>query len=302
MNDSESGPNQGEIDVFLLARSKSQVLREVLLPEGQLASFVESHSQEQDIASRCSVPFLAYKNNELDAFCAPLHDLIFARRGGAASLTHQYRTSLVEKWYAGPYPHSRFNRFRRYVGQLMEFHVACFMETAFGWQVHQMEAFSREPCPDIVLQSDEVGTRIAASVKTLCRDEDIFDLSLSPAPVRRRRSVFMSPYAPLNYLLFRICEAAWGLSNQSSYKRLVVINLMEMLRFHGRLGEDWLDFDNLRFIYPDEGLEDFWATRAEKRERAAETLAHMSDHIEGILICHVSPGFIIKPIRIHWYR
>lgn len=302
MNSSESCLGQPEIDGFLIARSGCQVLREVLVPESQLASFVEFHSQEQDIASHCSVPFLAYKNNELDAFCAPLHDLIFTRRCGAASLTHQYRTSLVEKWYEGPYPHSRFNRFRRYVGQLMEFHVACFLETAFGWQVHQMEAFSGEPCPDVVLQSDEVGTRIAASVKTLCRDEDIFDLSLSPAPVRRRGSVFMSPYAPFNYLLFRICEAAWGLSNQSSYKRLVVINLMEMLRFNGRLGADWLDFDNLRFIYPDEGLEDFWAKIGQERRRAEDTLAHMRDHVDGIVICHLCPGFDIQPSRVHRYR
>lgn len=152
------------------------------------------------------------------------------------------------------------------------------------------------------MKCDKAATLIAATVKTICRDEDIFDLSLSPSPIRRRRSVFLSPYAPFNYLLFRICEAAWSLSSWSSGKRLVVINLMESLRFHQRLSEDWLDFKNLRFIYPEVGLRDFWATRGTERNRAEDTLAHMSDHVDGIAICHISQGFSIKSIDEYWYR
>lgn len=302
MDAAESYPGKGKLDSFLVARNDSPTLREVLIPECQLAAFIDFHSQDPDIASHCSVPFLAHRNDELATFCAPLQDLIFTRRGGADSLTHQYRTALVENWYAGAYPHTRFKRFGRYVGKLMEFHVATFLERAFGWQVLQMEAFSRDACPDVVLQGDKTTKPIAASVKTICRDEDIFDLSLTPAPIRRRGSVFLSPYAPFNYLLFRICEAAWSLSSWSSGKRLVVINLMESLRFHQRLRDDWLDFKNLRFIYPEVGLPDFWATRGTERNRAEDTLAHMSDHVDGIVICHLCPGFDIQPIRVHRYR
>jgi hypothetical protein len=112
----------------------------------------------------------------------------------------------------------------------------------------------------------------------------------------------MSLYAPVNYLLYRICEAAWSLERWEDSKRIVIMNIMEMLRFHERLGLSWLDFDNLRFLYPDEGLGDFWAKIGQERRRAEDTLAHMRDHVDGIVICHVSPGFDIKPLRSHWYR
>ena len=287
---------------FLEIRSSLQVLSELVIPEFQLTSFIKSHSQEHIDEDNCSIPFSLFKVGKLHSFCNPLHDFIFNRNGGRDALLSDYRGSLMEKWYQAPDPDSRFAQRNQFMGKIVEFHTAHFLEEVYGWNVLNMEAFTKGPCPDVLLQDVLNEVQLAVSVKTLFRSPEIFRLFRSHTSNTLPSSVFMSPYAPVNYLFYRICEGAWGLEGWRDYKRVLVINLTEMLRFNQRLDLDWLDFDNLRFIHPDESLHDFWATRARERNQAAETLARMSDHVDGILICHVSPTFDIKPIRTHWYR
>ena len=232
------------IEAFLEFRKSDPVLRDLLIPDSSVESFKQFHLNWDDDAAHCSVPFLAYKKKTLEGLCAPLEEIIFNRRRGVEALTSQYKSDLKEDWYLSSDANKRQARCNKFLGKFFEFHAAYSLESHFGWQLVDMEAFKHSDAsidrPDFMFRTDS-GETVAVSCKTLCQSPEVFDLNQQALANDGVAVGWMSPYAPINYLQFRINEAVKGLQKFDGKRKVALIQLMHPENFKLQLDDNWID-------------------------------------------------------------
>jgi len=293
---------QDELEQFLLARESSLVVKELFVPDSTLEEFKKFHLVWDDKAFHRSVSFIARKNDSLDGLCGPVQRIVFDLKGGSSQLTKQYRKDLVETWYTADDYGKRQSRCNKFMGKVLEFHAAEFIRDYYGWTLEDMEAFKKNTeLPDILLSSGSE-QKIAASCKTLCQSPEVFDLNIQAGANNGVSVGWLSIYSPIDYLLYRICEGAWSLESFDDYRKIVVVPLLHAANFKLQLDDNWIDFSHLQFLNRDAQLNRFWANKQKERERAYETLNHMENHVDGIVICSIGNQFELSICREHWFR
>lgn len=290
-----------ELASFLSAREGNPVVKNLFVPDSSLEAFKAFHLRWDDKAYHRAVSFIANKRGELPALCNPLQDIIFNRRGGEAALTKQYRKDLAETWYNSDQYESRQTRCNKFMGKVLEFHAASFLEQHYKWNLEDMEAFQKDdPLPDI-LATTVSRRKVAISCKSLCQSPEVFNLNVQAAANDGVSCGWLSIYSPIDYLLFRICEGAWSLAPFTDHLRVVVIPLLHAANFRLQLDDNWIDFCDPHFLDRDGQMMQFWQTRSADRQRAERTLTELSQQIDGIVICEIGDGYRFDVCKEHWY-
>ncbi len=291
-----------ELASFMRARDTSPVVKQLFVPDSSLPKFQDFHLKWDEKAFHRAVSFVANKRGNLDALCRPLQDIIFDRFGGVAALTKQYRKDLEETWYRADEHGQRQARCNKFMGKVLEFHAAAFVERHYGWQTESMEAFQVSVLSPDVLCSTNSNEKIAIACKSLCQSPEVFDLTVQAGSNNGVSVGWLSIYSPIDYLLFRICEGAWSLKQFADGYRIVMVPLLHAANFKLQLDDNWIDFSDLQFLNRDAQMVEFWRTRQAERDRAVETLRTMSGHVDGIVICDIGNDFEFTVCKEHWFR
>jgi hypothetical protein len=297
-----------ELWSFLKVRDRNPVIRDLFIPEAILEEFKRFHRKYDEVAFHRSILLLAHQNDELAKLCSPLHTIIFDRWGGER-LSKQYRKDLVENWYLANDPRRRFERSKMFMGKVLEFHTAVFLEKHHKWLLNDMEAFHEEKSGSDILFTSEQGRQVAVSCKSPGQHPQIFDLSLEAlADKDGCSSAWLSMYSTADYLLYLIATAANDIQAPQGGRRLVVISLMNPENFKIQLRDNWIDFSRPKFLNldtqfdEDSDMAQFWKSQSMTREKAVETARELPNLVDGIVILAVARKYRISVLLEHWYR
>ncbi|GJL50219.1 MAG: hypothetical protein NPIRA01_14460 [Nitrospirales bacterium] len=223
-------------DSFATVRQNCPALREVLLPDTawQLAS--KRMDELSDPSKHRSYLLLAYEHGVLAKITAPIHRFLLIDAHPHNNFTKQYRKDLQERWIIESDPTKRHERYRRFFGKLVEL-LVCQTLTEREWTVTGLEALGA--CADIIAVSPE-NMANSLSVKYIGQSTYDFEQNLSTLVGGPTIGVG-SPYDAINYLLFRIYEAAYQLQNFSTPKiAIIVIDAMTWHVFEEPLESQWV--------------------------------------------------------------
>jgi hypothetical protein len=233
---------------FAALRERCPVLREILMPDKVWAEFCDWHMRLDRDLYHESITLLAFRRGLLPKITRPLHDYLISPETGLPRLSKQYASDLREKWMFLDDSLKRNRLLSMFRGKLVEIQFASWLEN----QSHKILGLeATRPGPDIESVCAR-GHGHAFEVKFLGLEKgDLLMIqdSLDGHPVCGP----ISPYQAVDYLLFRVYEAARQLEKSTTKRNaVIVINEMSMFRFCGQLSENWIDWDNPQFMAEDD--------------------------------------------------
>lgn len=234
-----------QISAFYELRSACAALHSVVIPDNTLTRHRAFTESAPDAANHSSVPFLAFCNGYLAQFTAPLHRFVLDESVHKGRVTQQYSTDLCEKWMFEQDELSRFIKSRSFVARWMELRFALWLES-MRWTIRNLELYGANV--DIDALSPQQLT-VAFEVKYLAPREEVFEFALESFanPLVARLSL----YSPVDYLLYRVYEAARQLRNSAQCKIVVAIVSDYSLSFKIPLSEGWIDWRQPTFLRRD---------------------------------------------------
>ncbi len=242
--------NANLIDAFYQLRKMCPVLKLTIADEIEKKHKLFTKS-EPDEANHCSIPFLAYRDGYLAEFTEALHRFVLDGNECRVKVTAQYKKDLRETWVLEIDENSRYKKARNYLSRLAELHFARWLET-HQWQVHNLELYGGQFDVEGI-DSNQVDT--AFEIKFFGEREVLFELirdSYTNAIVGR-----LGVYSPIDYLIFRVYEAARQLQSASTHRIAVVVLSDYNLSYKIPLSEGWVDWANPSFLKRDPEIQDF---------------------------------------------
>ena len=213
------GPEgQIRLQEFSALREKCLALREILLPEEVWPKFRHWHVLPDEEASHASVALLAFWRGCLPQVTRPIHDNLLSPTGILCSVSKQYVKDLQEKWMFDANAAKRHRLSRIFRGRLIELQFASWLQSQ-SHTIVGLEA-TREG-PDIETLSP-TGEAQAFEVKFIGVEDGDFKMILKSMGGHPAGGA-VSPYRPVNYLLFRVYEAASQLKAASGQKNVVIV-------------------------------------------------------------------------------
>ena len=245
---------EGLLEVFADIRSHCPALNRIFVPDEVWPDFQQWHRQPDTIAHHRSILLLAMERGYLGRVTSAVHRYLIAEGLPRPNVRQQYLQDLRERWMFCSDPIERNQKYRMFSGKLVELQFAEWLELQ-GWRVSVLEAFRKGP--DIEAYASD-GRATAFEVKFVgIEDDDFASILASLARQPAGRSV--SLYDPVDYLLFRVYEAAKQLQ-QVKCDRIAVVVVEESTwqnRFEIQLSGGWFDCTNPSF-FPSMTLKDFW--------------------------------------------
>jgi hypothetical protein len=239
-----------QIAAFYRLRSMCSALR-LTIPDELEERHMRFTKSEPDEAFHCSIPFLAYRRGDLSDFTKALHRFVLDGNEVRKEVTTQYRNDLREKWVLEIDEISRYKKTRNYLSRLAELHFAQWLETQ-NWQILNLELYGGQFDAE-GMDNNQVAT--AFEIKFLGQREVLFELI---------RVSFTNPtagslgvYSPVDYLIFRIYEAARQLHDANTHRVAVVVVSDYGVSFRIPLSEGWIDWNNPGFLKHDPEIKEF---------------------------------------------
>lgn len=236
---------------FTDVRGQCPALGQVLIPDSLWPDYQRFCLGKPDEARHASITWLAFRRCLLPRITSSIHRFILEGNVPRVSVTQQYLSDLPERWFLKPDVMSRYEAARRYQGRLAELRFARWLEQQH-WSISQLEAYGGEF--DIEAKSPE-GSEAVMEVKFLGEERGSF-ISGVQAIQHGISSGWSSLYSPLDYLVYRIYEAAIRL-NTSSHRRIAVVILSRFGDFSLQLEGGWIDWKNPRFFRADHDIKPF---------------------------------------------
>ena len=212
-------------------------------------------SQHPNKANHCSVPYLAYRCRQLPRFTGPLHELTFENGRLRKCVTAQYVSDLKEKWIFQSDENSRFLSSRHYLSRLVELEVAQKLKIE-QWTIEDLELKGGKF--DIEAKAN-TENRAVFEVKYLAQREVVFELNMKSCGTSA--FAWLGVYSPIDYLIFRIYEAAKKLESVKSRRIAAIVLADYQLSFSIPLNEAWVDWKNPAFLRKDSEIEQFLAVQ-----------------------------------------
>lgn len=224
---------------------------QLIIPDDLVEPHRASSTAEPDSAFHRSVPLLAYQRGWLPDFTASLHRFALDGECVRSNIRAQYLQDLRETWILEADELSRFKRCRNYLSRLAELDFARLLE-ADRWSIRNLEMYGGSF--DVEAQ-DQTGSAAAFEIKFLGQREVLFELN---------RESFINPtvgwlgvYSPIDYLLFRLYEAAHQLRGAKTKRIAVAIVSDYDISYKIPLSEGWIDWANPAFLKRDSEIENF---------------------------------------------
>jgi hypothetical protein len=277
---------------FADLRDQCLALREVLLPDAIWQQFQVWHDTPDDVAAHRSILLLAFRRGCLSGVTGPIHRYLLPTTGFRPIVRNQYMRDLQERWLFDRDPVRRNCLSRIFRGRLVELQYAAFLESQ-SHKVTGMEALRTGPDIETVAAD---GVAHSFEVKTIGVEDGDFRIlleSLAGDPA----GAFVSPYRAMNYLLFRVYEAARQLRAISVVKNvIVVIDEMTWFRFRVQLKHNWINWRNPTFLSEDDEWKQFLSSQGERYPNLPNDLAATVRTIDSIRILKQDSRFDFSPI------
>ena len=227
------------------------------IPDSLLEKHCEFSTSPADSAYHCSVPLLAYCLGHLPEFTDLIHRYLLEGINYRSSLTSQYKSDIRETWVLESDSTARYRAARLYQSRIAELSFARWLERS-GWEISSLEAYGGAFDVSAVSPAGQV---VDFEIKFLAQREVVFELN---------RASFQSPvagwlgmYSPIDYLLFRIYEAARQLARSNSTRIAVAIVKDYQVSYKIPLTENWIDWTNPTFLRRDSEIDAFLARQYE---------------------------------------
>jgi hypothetical protein len=232
------------VDQFAKVRDGCPALRLLMLPDDTWPAFQAAIRQPPDEALHGSVLLLALDRGHLAKVTSPMHRYLLEQGQLKAGMREQYRQDLRERWLLKTSVLERHRRYRIFMGKLVELQMAEWLE-AQDWTIRGLEAYRQGP--DI--EAEHHGEVRTVEVKYIGQEDNDFLMvveSLTSGP----KAYTSDLYGPMNYLLFRVYEAAKQLQQATALRRTVavVITAEAWNRFEFQLRGEWIEWNTPSFL------------------------------------------------------
>ena len=240
------------------------------------------------------MPFLAYRRGCLSDFTKSLHRFAIDGIEQQRKITAQYISDLRETWVFEIDEIARFRKARNYLSRLAEIDFARWLEI-HQWQISNLEMYGGQF--DIEgLDNDQIAT--ALEVKFLAQREVLFELNR--ASFVSSTSGWLGMYSPMDYLIFRLYEAARQLQNARTNRIAVAIVSDYDVSYKIPLSENWIDWKNPAFLKRDSEIQKFLSTQYEKNPNLDADLKTFITGLSEIWILRYNDSFKLQ--REHQIR
>jgi hypothetical protein len=284
---------QGEsIDTLETIRTACPALRSVFLPDDAWPEFKAWHQNRDDVAEHRSMLLLALKRGHLARLTSSIHRYLIKNGAVSPEVRQQYVKDLAERWMHHANALERHRRSRRFNGRIAELQCAEWLETR-GWTIVGLEALRQGS--DIEAKSDS-GIVTAFEVKFIGSqdvDSDMILRSMADGP----SAYAVSPYAAINYLLFRVYEASKQLAAFNGHRIAVaVIDDLTWPRFDMQLENGWIDWSNPVFFEKDPEWDAFMKTQQGRYPNLCSELQSVVGQIDKAWIIRRKYGYEYHPV------
>jgi len=271
----QAGDDVQSIDVLESIRNGCPALRSVFLPDDTWPDFKAWHAEPDSVAAHRSMLLLALERGHLARLTSPIYRYLVEGGGVRPCVRRQYVNDLRERWMHYPEPLERHQKSRIFTGRVTELQCAEWLE-ARGWVIAGLEASRMGP--DIEARNAS-GALTAFEVKSIGSEDDDFEMilrSMAEGP----SGGAVSAYSGINYLLFRVFEAAKQLAQFDGHRVAVaVIDDLTWWRFERPLENHWIDWENPTFL----GHDAAWGMFTKEQEgRYPNLKAELSSVVGGI--------------------
>jgi len=275
------------IDVLAAIRTGCAALNSVFLPDDTWPDFKAWHVEPDAVAAHRSMLLLALERGHLGRLTGPIHRYLIENGRLRSHVRLQYVKDLRERWMLYPDPLERHHKSRMFTGRVAELQCAEWLETR-GWRIVGLEAL--RPGSDIEAVTAS-GAVAAFEVKSIGSEDDDFAMILrSMAQGPSAGSV--SPYVAINYLLFRVYEAAKQLAQFNGHRIAVaVIDDLTWWRFEMQLQNHWIEWGNPTFLAHDPEWEKFAKEQDDRYPELRAELRSVVGGIDGVWIIKRAYGY-----------
>jgi hypothetical protein len=290
--------HDGSLVTFARARDECAALKEILVPASTWPAYRDFCSADPDEAFHAPVTYLAFKRRHLAQLTEPIHLFCLTDGKSHPSLTRQYRQDLAERWMFKKDVKQRFQVARKFQGRLAELLFAAWLHHE-GWRIEALEALGGGT--DVVATTP-AGESFFFEVKHLGRDEALFDLGVEALGGGGVSFGHLSVYSPVDYLVFRIFEAAKQLSRFPGPKIVVAVLQEYDVSYAIPLKESWIDWKNPAFIRKDGDIEKFLGEKYALLPNLDDELKRCISQVDQIWFYELSHGLTLTRRQIDRVR
>lgn len=117
------------LEIFEDVRSHCPVLNQVFLPDKIWVDFKKWHNQPDKIANHRSILLLSMDRGYLGRVTSAIHKYLIESGRARPSIKQQYMQDLQERWMFYRDPIERHQKFRIFMGRLVELQFAEWLES-----------------------------------------------------------------------------------------------------------------------------------------------------------------------------
>ena len=275
------------IEALESIRVGCSALRFVFLPDDIWSKFKAWHRNRDVVAAHRSMLLLALERGHLARLTSSVHRYLIKSGSMRSDVRRQYVKDLAEQWMHHPDALERHRRSRRFNGRIAELQCAEWLESR-GWTIVGLEALRQGPDIEGNWHS---GVVTAFEVKSIGSQDIDFDMvvrSMAEGPA----AYTVSPYAAINYLLFRLYEASKQLARYNGRRvAVVVIEDLTWSRFQTQLENRWIDWNNPKFFEKDLEWEAFIKTQQSRYPNLYSELQSMVGQIHEASVIRRKYGY-----------
>lgn len=282
--------NGASLESFAKVRACCPALHQVLLPDSIWHEFQDWCTNPDDVAGHRSVLWIAHQRHCLHRVTSPIHRYLLTGATIRSNVREQYIKDLQERWLGNEEPLERHRKWRIFQGHLAELQLAVWLEDQ-SYAIEGLEALREGP--DIEATSAD-GLSTAFEVKYIGLEDGDFQLRIDCDAGRT-----VSVPGPINYLIFRIYEAAKQLQRAHANRTAaVIIDYDAWFRFE--LGFGSINWKNPEFLAAaGEQWDAFIAKQNEKYPQLTNELAETICSLDSIWVIVQSSDFSFSEKCIH---
>jgi hypothetical protein len=192
----------------------------------------------------------------------------------------------------------RFEHARIYQGRLAELGFAAWLHNE-GWQIKELEAHGGA---NDVVASDSEACSFAFEVKYFAGEETLFNLGVNALSGGGTSFGHVPVYSPVDYLVFRIFEAAKQLID-ANHPRIVVAIIQDYNTYYAiPLNEHWIDWMAPRFLRRDSDIDKFLTKKYSRMPDLDAKLSQYIPQLDEIWFYDFSHGLMLRRRQIDRVR
>jgi hypothetical protein len=204
---------------FIKIRLGCPVLRELIIPDNYLDTFLEIASSSPDIVRHTYKAVGSLQLGILGKMTYPIHRYLFDGAVIKKSVSSNYKKDLSETWMDQNDTLSRHQKARIHDGKFVELHCASLLED-MGWKIDNLSALGGE---FDIEATDSEGIEYSIEVKYI-GTQDAYFKDIEKSCITNNAVAGTIPiYDGFNFFLFKIFEASSQLSIISNKKKIAII-------------------------------------------------------------------------------